>query len=122
MAKNRPDLIRDAHEHVNHNFNPYYWFNKVDSVELAKMRAGLALSVIEFIVVSIALLFSIIAYLSDYQSLFLYVIGLSSVFWVILFLRSKQWYKIRRNQAIPQVHPKERKKKLPKRPKNYGRD
>ena len=120
--KEKFDFIRDVEEHANHNFHESFWYNKIDSLQLEKMRASLAISVIEFVFASIIIILVVVAYISDPQDVFLIPLALVGAVWWISLLRSKKWFELKKNKPKPENPPKEKKKKLPKRPKNYGRD
>jgi hypothetical protein len=124
MAKdNKPDFVEEVHERSRHNINPYFWFNRLDSFKLAELRASLALSVIECVVISLALLFTIIAMIAE-RSFSQYAIPfwLLFVFWLITTARAIKWFAMRKNNEIKEeFRPKERKKKIPKHRKDYGR-
>jgi len=119
--KNDTDLIRDMQERADHNINPYYWFNKVDSFQLAQWRASLAVSVIETVLISIGLIFVIAASLAEGKAQWILPAVLAP-FWLLSLLRTMRWFSLQKNKPTVPPKPKERKKKLPKRPKNYGRN
>lgn len=117
------DFIEEVHERSEHNINPYYWFNRVNSFSLAGLRASLAVSVIESIVFSLALLFTIIVMITE-RSFSHYIIpfGFLLVFWLLATARAIKWFTLRsQNRVKTEFKPKERKKKLPKHRKDYGR-
>lgn len=116
--RNRLDFFRDRNEHVEHNFHDAYWFNKIDSYILAKWRANLAVSVIESIIFTIALVLVIMFSIADgkAQTVLLVILGVG---WIITTLRAMRWFALKKAQKPVIQRPKERKKKLPKRPKNY---
>ena len=121
--RDRTDLISDAHERANNNINPYHWFNRVTPFTMARMKASLAFSWIDLILMSLFM----IALYTQWERLTSSITGyfgiaLIAALWVLSFLRFMRWlaYKM---VNTPIIHrPKERKKRHPKRPKNYGRD
>jgi len=125
MAKgNKSDFIEEVHEHSQHNMSPYYWFNRVGPFSLARLRASLAVSVIESIGISVALAFTVVAMIAE-KSFFRYsiVFGLLFVFWLLTTARAIRWFALRKQDSPNQeIKPKERKKKLPKHRKDYGRN
>lgn len=124
MGKNKGfDIIEEAHERANHNINPYYWFNHINNFRLAEMVTSLAFSVVEVAIISLALLFTIFVMIVEQSFLpYGYLFGLLFIFWFISLLRAIKWFAIRNQQKITKHNkPKERKKKIPKHRKDYGR-
>jgi hypothetical protein len=120
----RADFIEEVHERSEHNLNPYYWFNRVNSFSLAELRASLAVSVIEFIVFSLSLLFVVVVMITE-RSFFRYAIpfGFLFIFWLLTTARAIKWFVVRRQTSdTVEFKSKERKKKTPKHRKDYGRD
>jgi uncharacterized membrane protein YbhN (UPF0104 family) len=121
---NRPDFIEEVNEHAQHNSNPYYWLNRVNSFTIAGLRASLAASVIECAIISLGLIFTIIVMFiehsfSDYAAIF----WLLFIFWLLTFARAIRWFKIKRqNKPNFETTPKAHKKKLSKHRKDYGRN
>lgn len=125
MAKGKkPDFIEEVHERANNNINPYYYFNKINSFKIAEWRASLAFSVIETVLLTIALVFTlIVAYVEKSFSNYSLPIAAFGIIWCISIVRSIQWFSLKREQSKTNQHPKpkERKKKAPKHRKDYGR-
>lgn len=119
--KNRNDLISDAHEHANNNINPYYWFNRIDNFRLAEWRASWALGPIELVVYSLAIIFATAVAISEKQSKIFILVAILGVFWLHAFIRTIRYIAFK-NSNFPVPKPKEKKERLPKRPKNYGRN
>jgi len=140
MGKNKGfDAVAEAHERANHNFNPYYWFNRVSSYQMADWRITRMLSPIFFVLYSWIgyLAFnkieplameqnkSFIAYLLDFSDSFTSAraVGMFMFlfFWIVLGIGTVQNV-LRVIYAPPISKPilrKEKKKRHPKRPKNY---
>jgi len=141
MGKNKGfDVIAEANERANHNINPYYWFNRVTSYQVAGWQINKMLAPIFFG------LYSLIGYLmlSNFNKLaaeqnktllpFLFDFSDSatsarfvgvfffSLYWIVAGVGTIQ--NILRNIFAlsvpePEVKREEKKKKQPKRPKNY---
>jgi len=125
MAKGKgSDFVEEAHEHAEHNINPYYWFNRVDRFQYAKWLSDLAFSPIEALVFSIALVFTLVVIIIDKSwGLFVFLFIPLAIFWFLSLIRAIKFFEMRRQSKNTQpTKPKERKKKLPKRRKDYGRD
>ena len=123
MAKrDRNDLLQDAHERATNNINPYHWFNKIDSVQLTGWRASLATGVIDLVLASIALVFVAAAHFSEPTGVSFVLSIVLLAFWLISLWRTMRWRALRKSQLEVNYKPKEKKKRHPKRPKNYGRD
>ena len=120
--KNGFDLISDAHNRADHNINPYYGYNKIDSFTLAHWRASLIVSIIEFVIITVAIFLVVAANISDPSLELTPVYVILGIFWVLLFFRSRKGLALRKSIPASAIKPKEKKKQLPKRPKNYGRD
>ena len=133
------DVIAEAHERANNNVNPYYWFNRITYFQITQWQIGKKLSPIFFVLYSLVLyLFlnnfsklaikqnqTFFAYLFDFTdsgttSRFILVLFLS-FYWLVLGIATIQnilQYISAKPLPEPEVK-KEKKKKLPKRPKNY---
>lgn len=141
MGKNKGfDVIEDAHERANHNFHSAYWFNRVTSFTLAEWKANKYFAPMFFIIyTTVGVLWlnsfnqtALAANKTFWSLLFdfsdssttarLTGILLFSVFWVITAIATFQAVMQRIYASPPAPQPerrKEKKKKYPKRPKNY---
>lgn len=126
MAKGKSsDFVEEAHEHAEHNINPYYWFNRVDRFQYAKWLSALAFSPIETLVLTIALVFTLVVIIIDKSLiLFIFLFIPLFIFWFLSLIGTIKFFEMRRQLKNTQsfTKPKERKKKLPKRRKDYGRN
>jgi|RhiMetdeSRZDD1v2_1073273.scaffolds.fasta_scaffold838343_2 hypothetical protein len=141
MGKNKNiDFITDMQDRANHNINPYYWFNRVTPFTMAQWRTNKYFAPLFFIMyTSIGVLWlytlneaalvdnkSFWAFLFDFDDAlttarFVGVL-LFSVYWVIAGIGTVQNIIQRIYAPTPISQPerkKEKKKKYPKRPKNY---
>ena len=141
MGKNKGfDVIADAHERANHNFHPSYWFNRVTSFTMAEWKANKYFAPIFFVgYTAVGVLWlnslnqtasaankSVWSFLFDFSDSSTTArftgILLFSVFWVITATATVQVIIQRIYAPLPTSqleHKKEKKKKYPKRPKNY---
>ncbi len=135
------NIIDEAHERANNNFNPYYWFNRVTPYTIARMKAEKKVfSFPYFLIFSVVLLLEIyninteaaesgisfFAYIFDFsdptifgQTLYL---GLLFFIWTALLVASIQNLITRITAPTPKPTPKskkEKKKKHPKHRKDY---
>ncbi len=133
------DVIAEAHERANQNINPYYWINRVTSYQVAQWQIGKMLSPIFFV------LYSLIGYLmlnnfnklatGQNQTFFSFLFDFTDsattarfvgvlffiFYWIVFGIGTIQNI-LRLFFAPPVPEPevkKEKKKKYPKRPKNY---
>ena len=131
------DFIEDAHERANHNFNPYYWFNRVTPFRMAQWNADKRLAPFYFIFVTIMEIAIVFAYnenaISENKSFWLYLFDFSNSFtaarcvgllffsfiWVIIGITAVQVIIQRDDTRSSADYKKEKKKKYPKRPKNW---
>ncbi len=136
--KDRVDPVRDAQEIANNNINPYYWFNRVNSYTIARMRASLAVNIIEFglfSVILVVLFIILVVHISSEEGslgsvLFdhwqtrpeIILIILIFPFWLLELWLSRRWFEFQRQKQLHKTASKPRrpKKKLPKRRKDYG--
>ena len=140
MAKRKGfDVIADAQERANHNFHRSYWFNRVTSFTMAEWKANKYFAPIFFVGYTIAgvlwlnslkngfdsgkTLWSFLFDFSDSSTTARFVgILLFSAYWVILAIATVQVI-VQRIHASPSTslpeRRKEKKKKYPRRPKNY---
>lgn len=134
------DFIEDLHERANHNINPYYWFNRVTPFTLAQWRTNKYFAPIFFFVYSaggtlwlnslnqaaLAENKTFWEFIFDFGDSFTSTrfvgILLFSIYWVITAIATTQVI-VQRIQASPSTSQperrKEKKKKYPKRPKNW---
>ena len=141
MGKNKGfDIVEDAHERANHNINPYYWINRVTPFTMAQWRANKYFAPMFFVIyTSIGILWvyalkdvallenkSFWGYLFDFHdssttARFIGILIFSAI-WVIAGIGTAQSI-LQRVYAPPSTpqpeRRKEKKKKYPKRPKNY---
>ena len=138
--KNNIDFVSDLHERANHNINPHYWLNRVTPFTMAQWRTNKYFAPLFFVMYSaIGALWlgsinqqameahksfwSFILDFSDSNTSARFVgLFLFSIYWVIAGLGTSQSIiqRIYFPQSAPMPeHKKERKKKYPKRPKNY---
>jgi hypothetical protein len=134
------DIVEYAHERANHNINPYYWIHRITPSTMAQWRTNKYFAPLFFIIYStIGILWlnllnqtarvvnrSVWSLLFDFSGAdtiarftgFL----LFSIFWVIAGIATVQniVQRIYASPDLPEVKPgNEKKKKYPKRPKNY---
>lgn len=141
MAKrnHNVDFITDLQERADHNINPYYWFNRVTPFTIARWNADKWFNPLFFVMYSLMgglILLSLYNQARQaHQTFGLYVFDFSNAFTTArctgLLLFSFLWivFAISTGQSVPQViltamlpKPKrrrERKKRYPRRPKNY---
>lgn len=133
------DVIAEAHERANNNINPYYWFNRVTSFQVAEWRINKMLSPIVFVLYSaigyLALnnfikmateqnqtFFSALFDFTDSSTTARFVAFLFLFFyWIVSGVGAIQNV-LQFIFALPMSEPevkKEKKKKQPNRPKNY---
>jgi hypothetical protein len=141
MGKNKEfDFIEDAHEQANNNINPLYGFNRVTSFTVAGWKADRYFSPFFFILLTIMEVMVLLAYnadaISQNRSFWSYLFdftnplamarlagllllsfgwvttGISMVQSIILMIYTKR-------SPSQSEHKKEKKKKYPKRPKNW---
>lgn len=124
MAKGKgSDFIEEVHQRSQHNINPYYWFNRVDNFEFAEWNASLAFSVIESAVFILATIFTIVMTIADGNPRLFLLAGFLALVGLIPTVRAIKWFSIRRqHKLVTRSRPKERKKKLPRHRKDYGRN
>jgi len=138
--KNGPDFIEDLNERANHNINPYYWFNRVTPFTMAQWKTNAYFSPLFFFIYSMIGVVWLAAVnqaaMEASKSFWSYFFDFSDatstarfagtllffVYWVIVgvaTIRSliEKIYAPRVDSQIE--HKKEKKKKYPKRPKNY---
>lgn len=134
------DVIADAHERANHNFHSVYWFNRVTSFTLAEWKANKYFAPLFFVIyTTVGLLWlnslhqtafaadktfwSFLFDFSDSSTIALFTgVLLFSVYWVILMVATVQVVVQRIFSSPPVSQPerkREKKKKYPKRPKNW---
>jgi hypothetical protein len=131
------DFIAEAHERANHNINPGYWFNRVTPFMIAQWNADKRLAPFYFVLVTVMEIAIVFAYnenaISENKSFWLYLFDFSNSFtaarcvgllffsflWVIIGITAVQ-ATIQRIYTRHPANPKqEKKKKYPKRPKNW---
>ena len=102
MAKGKgSDFFEEAHEHAEHNINPYYWFNRVDRFQYAKWLSNLAFSPIEALVFSIALVFTLVVIIIDKSwGLFVFLFIPLAIFWFLSLIRAIKFFEMRRQSKI----------------------
>jgi len=133
------DFITDLQERANHNINPHYWFNRVTPYTMAQWKANSYFAPLFFVIYSSIGVLWLIAlnenavresktfwqFIFDFRDSFTSArfVGLLlfSIYWVIYTIATVQAFKQRIHAlSITQpVRKKEKKKKYPKRPKNY---
>lgn len=117
------DPIADAHELSEHNINPYYWVNRVNSYTFARWMSQKKFAIIFapiYVLMLILMIQNLQSALDDGNGLsqiaFLLLFGFITIAYVIM---ASQSLFARRQEPNPsEVRPK-RKKKLPKRRKDY---
>jgi hypothetical protein len=141
MRKNKQiDFIDDLHERANHNINPYYWINRVTPSTMARWKTEKQFSPLFFFMYSIIGTLWFLAlhnaavvesktfwsYLLDFSNSFSTAKFLGTVslflFWLILGIGTFQVGMQRIFNPVvktPLERKKDKKKKYPKRPKNY---
>ena len=138
--KKQVDFIDDLHERANHNINPYYWFNRVTPFTLAQWKANKYFVPLFFVIyTSVGILFLLSlneaamaenktfwAFLLDFRTSFttarFFGLLLFSVYWVIAGTATVQSVIQRMYAQQSESQPErktEKKKKYPKRPKNW---
>ena len=143
MGKNKGfDVVADAQERAEHNMNPYYWFNRVTPYTVAQWKVGKLLSPLFFLMYSligVAMLTSFNAGAEEQNKTLLSLLfnfGDSATrtssagmimfcfMWAISAIGSvqvlMQWVYDRRHPQIKPKPRKEKKRKHPKRPKNWA--
>ena len=141
MGKNKGiDIIEEAHERADHNFHSTYWFNRVTSFAVAQWNVNKILFPILFVAFTLLGLLGIFSlnqialeqnktfwsYLFDFSdsattSRFTGILIFSAI-WAITGIGTVQSILQRIYAPAPAFQPerrKEKKKKYPKRPKNY---
>ena len=141
MGKNkRTDIIEEAHERADHNFHSTYWFNRVTSFAVAQWNVNKILFPIVFVAFTLLGLFGIFSLnqiaLEQNKTFWSYLFDFSdssttarftgilifSAIWIITGIGTVQSI-LQRIYAPPPISQperrKEKKKKYPKRPKNY---
>lgn len=133
------DFITDLHERADHNINPYYWFNRVTPFTMAKWNADKRFNPLFFVMYSVMGGLAILAlhnqavqanqsfwaFLFDFSNAFTTArctgLLLFSLLWVLLAISTGQSLLQALHAArLPKPKPiRERKKKYPRRPKNY---
>lgn len=120
--KPKNTFLQEVQERADHNINPHYWFNRIDHRFFAELRASLAMSQFETAMIGIVLLFFLVAAVIERNIDYLLPLVIFLPFFLLSLVRTVRWYQIK-NQPIsdPEEHsrPKERKKRLPKRRKDF---
>lgn len=142
MAKNKGfDIVAEAQERAEHNMNPYYWFNRATSYTVAQWKVDKLFTPLLFLMYSligIVLLTYFNASANEQnKTLFSLLFDFSDssasansakmiiffMLWIILGISSVQvlirWIYLRRQPKIEPNPKKEKKRKHPKRPKNW---
>jgi len=141
MGKNKGiDIIEEAHERANHNFHSLYWFNRVTSFTVAQWNVNKTLFPILFVAFTLLGLLGIFSLnqiaSAQNQTFWSYLFDFSdssttarftgilmfTVLWIISGIGAVQAIvqRIYAPSPKPQLERKrEKKKKYPKRPKNY---
>ena len=141
MSKNKNiDFITDLHERANHNINPHYWFNRITPFTIAQWKTNKYFAPLFFVMyTSLGALWLYAvnqAALVDNKTFWSYLFDFSnssttarftgififSVIWVITGIGTVQsiLQRVYARPSTPQPERrKEKKKKYPKRPKNY---
>lgn len=138
MGKNRNiDFIADMQERANHNINPHYWFNRVTPFTMAQWRANAYFAPMFFVIYSAVGLLWLIALnakaIQENKTFWQFIFDLSDsftsarliglllffVYWVLTAITTVQAVIYRVRAASEPGRKKEKKKKYPKRPKNY---
>ena len=122
--KNEIDELEEWHEH---QLNPGYWINKVHPFLLPKRTLSYwLLSILSFVIIIPAFLFSIWLFMSDQSIYSLFIMGVSGIFSVVAILyviRFKPIFNPEESQTEiekrNQIRTRERKRKLQKRRKDY---
>lgn len=133
------DVIAEAHERANNNINPYYWMNRVTLHKLAQWRVNKMLAPVFFVLLSIVgyvvlSIFSEIAAKQD-QSLLSFIFDFTDsattyrfvsilfvcFYWAVSGVATIQnvLHRIFSPPPPKLEVKKNKKKKHPKRPKNY---
>ncbi len=134
------DIIADAHERANHNFHPSYWFNRVNSFTMAEWKANKYFAPIFFVGFTIVgalwlnslnqtalaagkSFWSFLLDFSDSSTIARFIgVLLFLGYWVIIATATVQVI-VQRIYAPPSTsrpeRTKEKKKKYPRRPKNW---
>lgn len=133
------DFITDLQERANHNINPHYWFNRVTPFTMAQWKANAYFAPLFFVIYSSIGVLWLIAlnenavqesktfwqFILDFSDSFTSArfvgLVLFSIYWVIAGLTTFQavMQRIRALSAVQPRRNKEKKKKYPRRPKNY---
>ena len=135
------DIIKDAHERANHNFHSSYWFNRLTSFTVAQWNVNKALFPILFVAFTLLGLLGIFSlnqiafeqsktfwsYLFDFRDSSTTArftgILMFTVLWTISGIGTVQSVLQRIHSPITPARrlerKREKKKKYPKRPKNY---
>lgn len=134
------DIVEDAHERANHNFNPYYWFNRVTPFTLAQWKTDKYFAPLFFVMYTTVGVLWLIAlnqnaaqddktfwkFIFDFSNSFTSArfVGLLlfSIYWVLIAAATVQVIVQRIFSSPPVSQPerkREKKKKYPKRPKNW---
>jgi hypothetical protein len=141
MSKNKGfDIIEEAHERANHNYHTTYWFNRVTTFTIAQWKAGKYFAPFVFIIITSFGLLRLDALsqtaLLENKSLWSLLFDFNDLeksasppntfllflFWIVSGIGTVQNIVQGVYSAVSKSTPKrrkEKKKKLPKRPKNY---
>ncbi len=117
------DVVADAHELSQHNINPHYWINKVTSYTYARWMAEKKIAILfaPFLLVTLALIvWQLLTSRTPADWLYiipgLLVIAFVTFAYVVMAL---QWFTARQRESPEPNRPQEKRKKQPKRPKDY---
>ncbi len=124
MAKGKGfDPIADAHEVAAHNINPYYWVNKVTSFTYARWMAEKKVAVVfapVFLVTSGLVIWQLPRTIRDGNGLqAVGYLALQLFITIVYVIMAVQWWQSR-GKTPPKAEARpERKKKHPRRRKDY---
>ncbi len=141
MSKNKGfDVIADAQERADHPYDTPYWFNRATSFTLARWKANKYFAPIFFIGYTVAGILGLASLhqtaLATNQTFWSFLFDFSDgfttarftglllflAFWVIAGIATAQTITQRAQGSLSTSKPehrKEKKKKYPRRPKNY---
>ena len=122
------DEMDKIQEWQQHQYNPYYWVNKFSPLFPHKRTLGFwILSLIDFFLIIPAFLVFCWLYFSERNNDYLPMVAVLAVFSVVVTLRAirlRPDFKKSKSQTetdeLNRLQNKEKKKKLPKRRKDYG--
>ena len=124
MSKKEPDDIQMLNEWQEHQLNPGYWVNRFSIFFPAKRTVGLwIIALIEFFMIVPTFIISSLIYLfidrdPSYVPLIV-ILGFFSIFATLRAFRLKPDFEEKQKGNTHKPSHKEKKKKLPKRRKDY---